>query len=176
MMMMDDYDEDDNLSLWDAAFAAVYVVDPTNNQCDDAQAKITVAMAHLRSMGLTVPPKAHGMEHHVIPQMRRIQGGILKMLEHWVEQYHQTGYKYDEVWRTMGDEAKKARVRAHMEHIASDERVMEKLDDYDNTFIGKHKRSAVKLEMLRDVKREKRKEAVNNASILYENDQKCKGV
>jgi hypothetical protein len=99
------------------------------------------------------------------------------MLEHWVEQYQQTGYKYDEMWRTMGDEAKKARVRARMEHIiASNEKVMEKLDDYDNAFIGKRKRSAVKLEMLRDVKREKREEAVNSASILYEIDQKCKGV
>ena len=92
------------LSLWDAAFAAVYVVNPTNNQCDNVQAKIRVAMAHLRLMGLTVPPKAHGMKHHVIPQMRRIQDGIMKMqmLEHWVEQYHQTGYKYDKMWRTMG--------------------------------------------------------------------------
>ena len=76
----------------------------------------------------------------------------------------------------MGDESKKARVRARMEHIASDETVMEKLDEYENAFIGKRKRSAVKLEMLRDVKREKREEAVNSASILYENDQKCKGV
>ena len=181
-----DYDEDDilslcddvalYLSLWDAAFAAIYVVDPTDEQCDDAQAKINVAMIHLRAMGLSVPPKAHGMERHVVAQMRRIQGGIMKMLEHWVEQYHQTGYKYDEMWRTMGDEAKKARVRARMEHIASGEKVMEKLDDYDNAFIGKRKRSAVKLEMIRDVKREKHKEAVNSASILYENDQKCKGV
>ena len=127
-------------------------------------------------MVLSMTPKAHGIERHAVAQMRRIQGGIMKMLEHWVEQYHQTGYKYDEMWRTMGDKAKKARVRACMEHIASDEKVMEKLDDYDNAFIGKRKRSAVKLEMLRDVKREKREEAVNSASILYENDQKCKGV
>ncbi len=55
----------------------------------------------------------------------------------------------------MGDEAKKARVRACMEHIASDEKVMEKLDDYDIAFIGKRKRSAVKLELIRDVKSKK---------------------
>ena len=178
-----DYDENDilglcddcalYLSLWDAAFAAaVSVVDPTNDQCDDAQAKITVVMAHLRSMGLTVPPKAHGMECHVVPQMRRIQGGIMKMLEHWVEQYHQTGFKYDEMWRKMGDEAKKARTCARMEHIASDKKVMAKLDEYEQTFVGKRKRSVVKREMQRDVKREKQEVAIASAPYMYDTDKK----
>ena len=74
-----------------------------------------------------MPPKVHGMECHVVAQMQKIQGGIMKMLENWVEQYHQTGYKYDEMWRPMGmgDKVKKARVRECMDHIASDEKVME---------------------------------------------------
>ena len=46
----------------------------------------------------------------------------------------------------MGDEVKKVRVRARMEHIASNEKVMAKLDEYGQTFVGKRKRSVVKRE------------------------------
>ena len=45
---------------------------------------------------MSITPKAHGMEDHVVNQMRRIRGGIMRMIEHWVERYHQIGYKYDD--------------------------------------------------------------------------------
>ena len=145
------------LSLWDAAFVAIYVIDQW------------------------VQPKVRGMEHHVVNQIQIIQGGMMEILEHWVEQYHQMGYKYDDIRRTLGDEGKKVRVIEHVVQsiLQAMRKVWEKLDEFDkNTFGGKRKRSVVKVKMLRDVKRETLKEAVNSASIMYENenDHKCKGV
>ncbi len=44
-------------------------------------------MVHIRSMGYSITPKMHGMESHVLTQMRTIPGGIGKLMEHWIEQY-----------------------------------------------------------------------------------------
>ena len=84
-----------SLKLWDGAFLRIHKVDPDPDWCDKTQEIIDRAMALHRRMGLSVTPKAHGMEHHVVPQMRRIPGGIGKLMENWVEQYHQDGYRYD---------------------------------------------------------------------------------
>ena len=49
-------------------------------------------------MDLSIPPKAHGMEDHVMIQMTTIHGGIEELNEYWLEQYyHQTGYIQHEV-------------------------------------------------------------------------------
>ena len=45
-------------------------------------------------MGINITPKMHGMEAHVAGQMRAIPGGISKLIEHWVKQYHQVGHRY----------------------------------------------------------------------------------
>ena len=58
-------------------------------------------------------------------------------------------------------------------HIASDEKVMgKKLDEYEQTFVGKRKRSVVKREMQQDVKREKCKVAIVSASYMNDIDKK----
>ncbi len=48
----------------------------------------------MRDMGFSVSPKVCGMEGHVVKQMRAIRGGIGELIEYWIEQYHQTGFKY----------------------------------------------------------------------------------
>ncbi len=52
------------------------------------------------------------MEDHAMIQMTRICGGIEELNEYWIEQYHQTGYKYDMKYRNMTNELAKAMVRA----------------------------------------------------------------
>ena len=61
--------------------------------------------------------KGHGIEAHVVDQMRSTLGGILMMIEHWLEKHHQVGFKYDDKWRLLTDEAKKTNLRAHREYI-----------------------------------------------------------
>ena len=84
------------LVLWDDAFAAVHKSDPSKEDCNDAQAKIDLEISQLRRMCMSVTPKGHGMEDHVVRQMRQAPGGIVRLIEHWVERYHQIGFKYDD--------------------------------------------------------------------------------
>ena len=76
---------------------------------------IRSALGFMRYMDLSIPLKAHGMEDHVMMQMTTIFGGIGEMIEYWIEQYHQTGYKYDMKYRNMPNELAKAMVRARRE-------------------------------------------------------------
>ena len=80
------------LKLWDGALADIHVNDYEKDHCRKTQDKIDKAMAHMRGMGIRITPEMHGMEMHVLNQMRDIPGGIGRMMEHWIEQYHQTGY------------------------------------------------------------------------------------
>lgn len=50
------------------------------------------------------------------------------MIEHWVERYHQVGFRYDDKWRRMKGEDRKAEIRSHREHIAANFEVMRRLN------------------------------------------------
>ena len=122
--------------LWDSALKAVHVVDPTEAECDDAQCKIDAAVVHMQRMDMTITPKVHGMESHVVLQMKRTPEGIVKMIEHWVEQYHQVGYNYDDKWRRMRSEEQRALIRAHRENIASHPEIVKRLRLPKERFVG----------------------------------------
>jgi hypothetical protein len=81
--------------LWDAAFAAVHQENPSEAHCIKTQKIIDLAMAKHRELKFKVTHKTHCMEKHVVDQMRRVKGGIVKLIEHWAEHYHQIGYRYD---------------------------------------------------------------------------------
>ena len=83
------------LKLWDGAFSDIHTPNPSVEHCQSTQNRIDQAMAHIRSMGFSITPKMHGMEKHVVTQMQTIPGGIGKLMEHWIEQYHQTGHMFD---------------------------------------------------------------------------------
>jgi hypothetical protein len=79
--------------------------------CMETQELIDKAMAHIRSMGFSVTPKLHGMESHVVTQMRTIPGGIGKLMEHWIKQYHQTGVRFDLAYCRVGSLVGQAAIR-----------------------------------------------------------------
>ena len=83
------------LKLWYGSFSDIHTPYPSVEHCQSTQNKIDKAMAHIRSMGFSIKPKMHGMETHVVTQMQTIPRGIGKLMEHWIEQYHQTGYWFD---------------------------------------------------------------------------------
>ena len=120
-------DCEEYLSLWDAAFSFVHEDDPSKKHCDETQERIDLAMAKHRELGFSVTPKTHGMESHVVDQMRRVKGGIKKMIEHWVKHYHQIGHRYDMKWRNQKNEKKKAETRARREYTASHPEVLKRL-------------------------------------------------
>ena len=103
------------LKLWDGAFAAIHTDDPTPEECDEAQQRINKAMAQCRKMKMSITPKLHGMEMHVVNQMRTTPGGIGKHMEHWIEQYHQIGYRFDVSYRQVGSLFGQAVIRLSVE-------------------------------------------------------------
>jgi len=104
--------------LWDKVFKMVHEIDPSQEHCDATQMAIDLAMTHLRKLGMSIIPKLHGMEAHIVSQMRHIRGGICKLVKHWVEHYHQVGYRYDISYCRMGSLKKQAATRSSKEAIA----------------------------------------------------------
>lgn len=84
--------------MWDNAFGTLHKSDPTEEDCQQAQFAIDFAMNQMRKMKMSITPKLHGTEAHAISQMYRAPGGIVQIVEHWVEWYHQVGFKYDDNW------------------------------------------------------------------------------
>jgi hypothetical protein len=51
------------------------------------------------------------------------------MIEHWMERYHQSGYRYDDKWRMLKGEVFRSNLRVHREHIAGDMKVKQQHSD-----------------------------------------------
>jgi len=50
-------------------------------------------------MGFSITPKLHGLECHLVHQMRTVPGGMAALIEHWwVEQYHQKAAEMERIW------------------------------------------------------------------------------
>ena len=90
------------------------------------------------------------------------------MIEHWVERYHQIGFKYDDKWRLMKDEKLKTETRAHREHIAGNFQVMDRLNILEAAYTrGQRKRTTEKQEVERQVKKLRRDAAIGEARALH---------
>jgi hypothetical protein len=63
------------------------------------------------------------MECHVVDQMRNILGGIGKLMEHWMEQYHQIGYRFDMAYCRAGSLKGQADIRSSAEKRGRNPRV-----------------------------------------------------
>ena len=121
----------------------------------------------MRRLDMSITPKADGMEDQVVRQMRATPGGIARMIEHWVEKYHQVGYKYDKMWRRQPDEGRKAQRRSHREHIAGNYNVVRRLDALENEYSkGERKRTVERREVHRENKRVRRIQTMSEAMML----------
>ena len=85
----------DALTVWDEVFRICQTKDPTEEDCTRAEQVIRIAMKYIRGFELSITPKIHGIETHVVAQMRTIPGGIVRLMEYWMEHYHQTGSNFD---------------------------------------------------------------------------------
>ena len=104
------------LQLWNKAFAMMNKRGPSNEECDETQKQIDLAIQQMLLMGLPIMPKDHSLWAHLVQQMRTITGGIAMLLEYWVEHYHQVAHRYDCYWRAQPTHQKQAKVRAKMEN------------------------------------------------------------
>jgi hypothetical protein len=82
------------LTWWDKVFQLCQKHNPSDDDCRKTKWHIKQAMKAIWELGLSITPKLHGVEDHIVDQMRRIPGGIAHLMEYWVK-YHQTGSKFD---------------------------------------------------------------------------------
>ena len=114
----------DSFRLWDLVFKAFHEEDPAQEHYQRTQKLIKRAMKHWRKyLKLSIIPKLHGIEAHLVRQMLFIDGGLARLIEHWVEQYHQVGRRYDLSYCRAGSLEKQAKVRSKLERRGRHPRV-----------------------------------------------------
>ena len=112
------------LVCWDDVFSKANTKyeslndDWVKKHCDETEKSIQQAMFMMRAMGFSITPKMHGLECHLLHQMRTVPGGIAGHIEHWVEQYHQTAAKMERIWASHSFN-NQAEFRAKREHMLS---------------------------------------------------------
>jgi hypothetical protein len=122
------------LRAWDMIFARIHASDPTPEYCDKLQGDIDLAMKQWRELGLSVTPKLHGLECHVVAQMRA-WGGIKLLLEYWVEHEHQIGNRMDTQWKSL-PLAAQGRLRAKHDVAARHPETMTAREKIISNFTG----------------------------------------
>ena len=153
------------LKLWDGAFSAIHADDPTPEHCDVTQQRINKAMAQCRKMGMSITPKLHGMEMHVVNQMRTIPGGIGKHMEHWIEQYHQIGYRFDVAYCRVGSLKGQAAIRSSVEKRGRNPLVQMNKKKLEEAFT-RRKRKKSKRDLEHEAKRQVKEEKREIAFLL----------
>jgi hypothetical protein len=116
----------------------------------------------------------HGMEKHVVTQMQTIPGGIGKLMEHWIEQYHQTGHRFDLAYCCVGSLSGQAAIRSSVEKRARNPRVQMNKQFLLEKFLGrKRKRSAAVAndEKKIHIKQERREEALAEICVTVESNE-----
>ena len=136
---------------------------------------INSGIEHTRTMGFSVTPKMHGMESHVVRQMRTIPGGIGMLMEHLIEHYHQTGCRFDLAYCRVGSLVGQAAIRSSVEKRGQSPRVQLNKMLLQKSFVGIRKRrsAAIKSEEKKiQIKDERREHALAKISATIELDKK----
>ena len=76
------------LTYWDGALAGLHIEYPKEEDYSNTQLFVDAALQLTRKMDMTVTPKGHGGEKHLVGQMRSTKGGLFEFDEAWGEQYH----------------------------------------------------------------------------------------
>ena len=161
--------------LWDGAFSAIHSPNPTVEHCTVTQTRIDNAMAHIRGMGICVTPKMHGMESHVVRQMRTTPGGIGMIMEHWIEQYHQIGFRFDMAYSRVGSLVGQAAIRSSVEKRGRNPRVQLCKKLLEKRFVGirKNRSAAIESDEKKiQIKHKRREHALAKISATIELDKK----
>ena len=117
------------------------------------------------------------MESHVVRQMRTIRGGIGKLMEHWIEQYHQTGFRFDLAYCCVGSLVGQAAIRSSAEKRAHNPRVQLNKMLLQKIFVGIRVRQSAAIESEEkkiQIKHERRENALTEMSATIELNKKKK--
>ncbi len=89
------------------------------------------------------------MEMHVITQMQTIPGGIGKLMEHWIEQYHQTRHRFDLAYCCVGTLSGQAAIHSSVKKRGRNPRVQMNKQFLQEKLIGRKKKGQLQLKMMK---------------------------
>jgi len=107
--------------------------------------------------------------------MRTIPGGIGKLMEHWIEQYHQTGFRFDLAYCHVGSLVGQAAIGSRAEKRAHNPRVQLNKMLLQKRFLGIRKRQSAAIESEEkkiQIKHERIEYALANISAPIQLDKK----
>lgn len=126
------------LQAWNKIFARINESDPSPEFCDETQEEIDGVMKLMRNLGFSITPKLHGIECHLVHQMRNVPG-FCHMLEQWIEKYHQDAHKMDLWWKMFGTREQGV-LRAKRERRAQHPKTKIAKKKVESKFVGVRKR------------------------------------
>ena len=153
----------DVLTLQDGALAGLHIEFPEEDDYIKTQQFIDAALKLTREMEMTVTPKGHGGEKHLVGQMRMTKGGLFEFDESWGEQYHQTGYNFDMRLRNQGSEVWKAKVRAAENRRESLAGTQESLNRLKENKRGKRSSTIEKAENKKQANKKRREDVLKQS-------------
>ena len=90
----------ESMSKWNTFFSILQKEHPTEEEKSRAQTVADEAVECHHDLVDNKTPKTHVAQYHSVPQYLRLHPGLLrKLIEHWVEQSHQTGHKIEQQFR-----------------------------------------------------------------------------
>ena len=135
----------DALTTWDEIFRVCQTRDPAEDDFERAEVLVKIGMKQIRELQLSITPKLHGVEAHIVAQMRAIPGGIAQLMEYWMEHYHQTGSNFDSKHRHTKDQKSLAEARLSIESRSSHPQTQRDIQRVENQFTtGKRKSTLAK--------------------------------
>ena len=146
----------DALTVWDEIFRICQTHEPTEEDCKKAEQIIRIGMKLIRGFDLSITPKIHGIEAHVVAQMRAIPGGISRLMEYWMEHYHQTGSNLDNKHRHTKNMESLAKARLTIESRETNPQVQREIQRVENQHkTGKRKSTLAKEDAETKAKKER---------------------
>jgi len=128
-------------------------------------------------MEVSITPKMHGMECHVVDQIRHTLGGIGRLMEHWIEQYHQIGFRFDMAYCRVGSLKGQADIRSSVEKRGMHPQVQLCKKMLAETYEGvrkKRKSAEDNKQKAKIIKREKRDDALTQFCAKVERSSESK--
>ena len=99
--------------------------------------------------------------------MRSIKGGLVHLIEQWVEHLHQSGSRYDDNWKTLPHKMQ-ALIRSRRESWSGHPRVQQEVQAVDSKFTGKWTKADDNPTKKKKLKEEKRQQAFVKMKVKME--------
>ena len=117
------------MSKWNTFFSVLQKEHPTEEEKGGAQAVADEAVKCHHDLVDNKTPKTHVAQYHSVAQYLRLHPGLLrKLIEHWVEQSHQSGYKIEQQFRRIPGIENKANCKAGKRHSSNNPDIQNQIE------------------------------------------------